>query len=98
MVETTTALADLGFGMTVRDISELVQSYVEHSDHECEKKTFHYKGKQGYPGPDWMSSFIKNNNLSLKQVTTFSIARYNATKNLFVIYHFYNLLEDTVKS
>ena len=61
MVKTITGLADLGFSMTVRDISELVQSYVEHSDHERGKKTFHYKGKQGNPGPDWVSSFIKNN-------------------------------------
>ena len=93
MAETITGLADLGFGMTVRYISELVQSYVQHSDDERGKKTIYYKGKQGYPEPDWMSSFIKNNNLSSKQATILSTTRYNATKNPFVIYHFYDRLD-----
>lgn len=83
--------------MTSRDIGELVQSYVEHNDHERGKKTFHYHGRPGYPGPDWLEKFMQNNHLSAKQATTLSTARYNATKNPFVIYHYYDLLGETIK-
>ena len=88
LVETITSLADLGFGMTARDIGELVQSFVEYNEHVRGKKTFHHRGRVGYPGPDWQEGFIKNNNLSAKQATTLSNARYQATKNPFVIYHY----------
>ena len=40
LVNTITTFAELGFGMTSRDIRELVHSYVEHNDHERGKKNF----------------------------------------------------------
>ena len=40
---------------------------------------------------------MKKKNLSAKQAATLSSARYNATKNLFIIFHFYDLLEETIK-
>lgn len=96
LVDTIVTFADLGFGMTSRDIGELVYSYVLHNEHDRGLKTFNYGKKKGYPGPDWLSNFIKNNNLSSKQATTLSTARYNATKNPFVIYQYYDLLDKTV--
>ena len=83
--------------MTVRDIGELVHSYVEHNDHQRAKKTLHFRGRLGYPGPGWIKQFMKKKNLSAKQATTLSSARYNATKNPFIIFHFYDLLEKTIK-
>ena len=82
--------------MTARDIGELVCSYVEHNDHERGKNVFKHKGRNGFPGPDWLKGFVKNNNLSSKQATTLSTSRYNATKNPFVIYDFYDLVEKTI--
>lgn len=38
MVETINKLAELGFGMTMRDIGELVYSYVQATDHERTQK------------------------------------------------------------
>ena len=96
LVETITVLADLGFGMTKRDIGELVHSFVEHNNHVRGKKTFSCRGIKGYPGPDWVNKFIINENLSVKKVTTLSTSRYNATKNPFIIKHFYDLLEKSV--
>ena len=43
-----------------------------------------------------MNSFIKRKNLSLKQGTKLSVPRYNSTKNPFIIYHFYDILEETI--
>ena len=82
--------------MTSKDIGELVWSYVDSNDHERGKKAFHHRGRKGYPGPDWLEKFISDNNLSAKQAITLSTARYNATKNPFIIYHFYELLQETV--
>lgn len=83
--------------MTMRDIGELVYSYVEHNDHQRAKKVFHYGGRIGYPGPDWIKNcLMKKGQLSAKQATTLSCARYSATKNPFIINNFYDLLEKTV--
>lgn len=47
--------------MPARDISELVQSYAEHNDHERTKTHLDCKGKQGYQ-PDLIMIFMKNKN------------------------------------
>ena len=83
--------------MTKRDIGELVHSFVEYNDHAHGKKTFYYRGIKGYSGPDWLNKFIIHGNLSAKKATTLSTSRYNATKNPFIIKHFYNLLEKSVR-
>lgn len=60
--------------MAARDISELVQSYAEHNDHERTKTHLDCKGKQGYQ-PDLIMIFMKNKNLSAKQATTLNTVR-----------------------
>ena len=45
-----------------------------------------YWERKRHPKPDWINSFMKRNNLSLKEATKLTIACYNATKNLFVIF------------
>ena len=86
-------LAELGFAMTLSDIAELVENYVAVNNHQRGKKIFKRGGRIGYPGPDWLSSFLKRYDLSLKEATKLSAPRYNATKNSFIIYNFYELLE-----
>jgi len=90
-------LASLGFGLRLVDIGELVESYVKSSNHEQGKKVFNYKKRSGYPGPDWLNSFMRRHNLSLKEATKLCRARYNATKNPFIINNFYDMLEQIVK-
>lgn len=68
--------------MAARDISELVQSYAEHKDHERTKTNLDCQGKQGHR-PDLIMIFMKNNKLSGKQATTLNTVRYNVTKSTF---------------
>ena len=49
------------------------------------KITTKIQRKTRTPGPVWISLYMKRNNLSLKEATKLSIARYNATKNPFSI-------------
>ena len=44
-----------------------------------------------------MTSYLKRNNLSLKEATKLSSARYNATKNPFVIFHYFDILEEAIE-
>ena len=89
-------LATLGFAMTLKSVAELVESYVRENDIQRAKKIFKYKGRIGYPGPDWINAFLKNNNLSLKDATKLCVARFNATKNPFIIYNYYDMLKKVI--
>ena len=73
-----------------------MESYLQHNNHEEGKKVLKLKGRPGHPGPDWLKSFMDKNSLSLKEATKLSRARYNATKNPFIIYNYLNLLEKTI--
>ena len=77
-------------------MAQLVESYVQHNNHEKWKKVLKFKGRPGYPGPDWLKSFMDRNSLSLKEATKLSRAWYNATKNPFIIYDYFDLLEKTI--
>ena len=48
--------------------------------------------------PDWINSFTKRQKFSLKEATKLSTARYNATKNPFIVNHYYNILEKTIQN
>ena len=87
--------ADIGFAPTPADIQEIVTNYVNTNEHEQGKSVFHYKGVQGCPGPDWLSNLMKKNH-SLKNATKLFKAHYNATKNSFVIFHWFDLVEETI--
>ena len=83
--------------MTLREVGELGHSHVEHNDHQHAKKSLHFQERIGYPGPDLIKQFMKRKNLHAKQATTLNSARYNAANNLFIIFHFYDILEKTIK-
>ena len=89
-------MAELGFAPTLSDIREIVTDYVNENNHLKGKEIFNYKGVSGSPGPDWIASFMKTSGLSLKNATKLSKARSNATKNPFIINHWYDLLEETI--
>ena len=52
--------------------------------------------KDGDPGPDWLKLFMKHNKLSFKKANMISAARKSATSNPFIIYDFYNQLDEIV--
>ena len=84
--------------MTLRDVEELVESYISSTEHERGQKYVKHDGWSGFPWPDWMTSYLKRNNLSLKKSTKLNSARYNATKNPFVIFHYFDILEEEIKT
>ena len=83
--------------MTLRDVGELVESYVSSTEHERGQMYLKHDGRPGFPGAQWMTSYLKRNNLSLKEATKLSSARYNATKNPFVIFHYFDILEEAIE-
>ena len=83
--------------MTLRDVGELVESYVSSTEHERGQMYLKHDGQPGFPGAHWMTSYLKRNNLSLKEATKLSSARYNATKNPFVIFHYFDILEEAIE-
>ena len=83
--------------MTLRDVGELVESYVSSTEHEREQKYLKHDGQTGFPGAGWMTSYLKRNLLSFKEATKLSFPCYNATKNPFVIFHYFNILEEAIE-
>ena len=60
----------------LKDIGELVESFVNINNIETAKKNLKYGGCRGHLGPDWTNSLIKCN-ISLKQATKLSVPRCN---------------------
>ena len=58
---------------------------------------FNYKVVKGCPGPDWLNTFMKKQHLSWKNATKLCKARYSTTKNPFIVNHWFDILEETVK-
>lgn len=50
----------------------------------------------GRPGIDWLNSFMSRNKLTLKKANMISSARKSATSNPFLIYDFYETLDQVV--
>ena len=90
-------LARLGFAPTLSDIREIVTDYVNINEKEKAQKTFHYKNLKGSPGKDWTSLFMKRQNLSLKNAKLSKPCQ-NATKNPFIINHWFDILEESIEN
>ena len=91
-------LARLEFAPTLSDIREIVADYVNIDEKEKAQKTFHYKKLKGSPGKDWITLFMKRQNLSLKNATKLSKPCQNATKNPFIINHWFDILEESIEN
>ena len=87
----------LGFAPTLSDIREIVTDYVNINKKEKAQKTFHYKNLKGSPGKDWTSLFMKRQNLSLKNAKLSKPCQ-NATKNPFIINHWFDILEESIEN
>ena len=82
--------------MTLRDVRELVESYVSSTENERGQMYLKHDGQSGFPRTDLITSYLKRNNLSLKGATKLSSASYNAKKNPFVIFHYFDTLEEAI--
>ena len=94
-------MAKHGFAPRIKDIAGIVHNYVlkNKDDQECKRAlhTFKDNGIAGRPGYDWIMDFLKESNLSIKDATKLSVCRYNATRNPFIIYHWYDLVIETIQ-
>ena len=52
-------MAELGFTLSVCDLGEPVELFVSFNELEDAKLQLKFKGRQGHPGPDWISSIWK---------------------------------------
>ena len=84
-------LCKLGFSPSKEEIMSLVAEYIKVN--QIKVGAF----KNGRPGYDWFTAFMKRNNLSLKKANMISSARKSATANPFIINDFFDLLEETVQ-
>nr|CAI5868906.1 unnamed protein product [Callosobruchus analis] len=82
-------LAKWGFGLSRKEILELVGDFVCKNDI---KTPF----KNGLPGEDWFLNFKKRHNLSIRKPEPLEYARKKAATDPFIIYGYFNLLKKTL--
>lgn len=76
-----------GFGLSKEDAKNVVKEYVQQSGLETPFSS-------GKPGNVWFKNFQKRNGLSLKKPEQLEACRRKATSDPYIIYEFYDLLED----
>ena len=89
MANCIASLCKLGFSPTRSHVKDLVKEYVETNSIE----TF----KNNWPAKNWLRLFMDRNNLSMKKANLISSARKSATENQFVIFDFYEVLEEVIQ-
>ena len=85
-------LCRLGFSVTVNEIFELVAEYLTANN------IIVSKFKNNKPGKDWLNCFMNRHRLSLKKAEMMCLARKSATANPFIIFDFYEILENIISS
>nr|CAI5847916.1 unnamed protein product [Callosobruchus analis] len=83
-------MAKWGFPLTKDELKNVVCDYVTANGL---KTVF----KNNKPGNDWFASFCNRHRLSLKTPENLETVRRNATKDPFIIYDFYDLLETEIE-
>ena len=84
-------MCHFGFSPTLTEVREIIYDYLESN-----VKTVACF-KDGRPGKDWFKAFMKRNNLSMKYAEMMCAACKKATENPFVIYEFYERIEEIIK-
>jgi hypothetical protein len=91
-----------GFGFTTDEAKEFVGGYVRRQWMET-NEVAHYLhlhcqfGEDKVPGKDWLAKFMKTHHLSLQKPGTLEKTRKLAEANPFLIYEFYDFLEQVAK-
>lgn len=83
-------MAKWGFSLGKKAVLGIVQEYVQ-----CNKIPTPFTN--GRPRVDWFRSFMKRNKLKLKKVEQLESSRRANTSNPFLIYGFYDFLEETIR-
>lgn len=89
LAEKIKIMAKWGWALTRTEIKEIVHTYI------CQnniKNNF----KDNYPGKDWLQLFFNRNGLVGKKMEQLEKSRRQATSDPFIIYNFYEILEETL--
>ena len=78
-----------GFSPSIDDVRLIVSDYVKSNKIEA-------AFKNNLPGRKWMKRFLNMNSLSLKKATMISKIRKDCTSNPFIVYEFYDRLEEII--
>ena len=84
------AMCNVGFRPTKEQIKDIVKEYVQL--HELITPF-----KNDRQSKDWIRGFKNRNKLSLKKATMISSVRKSATGNPFIVYDFFDVIEDVIK-
>lgn len=82
-------LAKWGWGLTRKEILQLVQEYVN-------KNNIKTPFKNGRPGKDWFIGFRKRHHLSIKKPQSLEFARKKASADPFIIEEYFDSLNKTL--
>lgn len=91
LTEKLTIMAKWGFALTKEDVKMSVQAYVLQNNLET-------PFRDSLPGDEWFRSFCKRNRLSQKKMEQLEKCRRNATSNPFLIFGFFDILEETMSN
>ena len=79
-----------GFSPSIDDVRLIVSDYVKSNKIDLSFKS-------NLPGRKWMQRFMNVNNLSLKKATMIAKVWKDCTSNPFIIYEFYDRLEEIIR-
>ena len=77
------------FSPTKEQIKDIVKEYVQ-----LHELSIPFKNDR--PGKDWIRGSMNRNKLSLKKATMISSVRKSATGNSFIVYNFFDVIEDII--
>lgn len=89
LAENLKTMAKNGFALSKEEVLEVVKEYVEQN-----ALTVPFKNNR--PGHDWYKGFCQRQKLSLKKMEPLEKSRRLNTSDPFIIYHFYDLLEEQI--
>lgn len=91
LAEHLVTMAKWGFALTRNDVMNVTKEYVE-------QNALTVPFKENMPGKYWFIHFCQRNRLSLKNMERLEKCRRRATSDPFIIYEFYDIVEQELKS
>ena len=81
----------IGFSPTNEQIKDIVKEYLQ-----LQKLSIPFKND--CPSKDWIRGFMNRNKLLIKKATMVSSVRKSATGNPFIVYDFFDVIEDIINN
>ena len=82
-------MCKLGFSPNKSQLKYIVQNYVTANN-------IHTPFTNNRPGKNWVRNFMRRNKLSTKKANIINSARKSSTSNPFLIYDFYDVIEEII--